>query len=304
LKVNISQLEMNGGPTFNAGTVRVPPTLLRKIPIQERIEIFRDGFVKEVQGTIEKEKEIKQGRLTGREYLIMTGKSPARLRLFAFGSRIYRVMVLGTKEQVDSKDAETFLNSYQLPAAATVGTKGKLPERTALVIPGDMFAFLQAAVKEKRLAEVGISGFKLDKNHYQDCPVDGGLLIGFQVGLGRLVDALRPIYLTKDGEKMGEWIGKPPVKPITIKAKEGYVVGGINLKAGALIDGLSVNFMKLDKGRLQVTDNYTSDWIGGQGGNRTDIDGKGAFFVGICGRLTREGGPNSLWLITVLQSKE
>jgi hypothetical protein len=299
LKINIIQLEMNGGPTYNAGTVILPLALARKIPNQERIEIFRDAFVKEVTGKIDKEKEITLGPVKGREYQITTGRGPAVLRLFSAGSRIYRLMVIGSKDQVEGKDAETFLNSYKLPTA--LAAKTNVPQGTALVIPGDTFAFLQTAVKDNRLADVGVRG-RLDKESYRDCPAYGGLLIGFQVGAERLVDALRPIYMTKDGEKMGDWIGKPPAKPITIKAKEGYVVGGINLKAGLSIDGLSLKFVKLDKGQLQVTDNYTSDWVGGQGGNRADIDGQGAFFVGVCGNL-RRGTPVSVGLITVLQAK-
>jgi hypothetical protein len=49
----------------------------------------------------------------------MLPKGAARLRVFAVGGRVYAASITGGKEQVDSKDADTFLNSYKLPEKAT-----------------------------------------------------------------------------------------------------------------------------------------------------------------------------------------
>ncbi len=46
-------------------------------------------------------------------------KGQARLRVFAVGGRVYQASITGSKAQVESKDAETFLNSYKLPEKAT-----------------------------------------------------------------------------------------------------------------------------------------------------------------------------------------
>src|SRR5262249_39802237 len=152
-------------------------------------------------------------------------------------------------------------------------------------IPGDRFAFIQAAVREKRLTDVNVTGFMIGQQ-YRDVPPEGALLVGFQAGLGKFindptVNALRPIYLTRTGEKMGNWLGPMPANPVTLKAKPGYVVGGINIRTGLLIDGMSLKFMKLDNDRLRVTDTYDSAWVGGNGGGPGTIGGQGYFFAGI-----------------------
>ena len=329
-KVNVVQVELNDGPTYGAGTLLLPLTLMHKVRPQEWIEGFRDGFVDEVKGKILREKDVKQGLTPGKEYLIQTGQGLARLRLYVRGGRVYRATATGSKDQVESQDTTTFLDSYHLPTAAAVprpdaGTPGKtepparidspaktddkLAGRPATVLAGDPLAFIQTAVKDKRVVDVDVTGFKLSKELYRDLPEEGGILIGFQVGFGKFlkdqtIGALRPIYLTKDGEKLGAWQGKPPANPTTVKAKPGYVVGAITLRTRLTIDALCLTFMKLDKDRLQVQDRYDSDWVGGQAGRSQTIGGQGYFFVGVCGNLNPQAVPCSLGLITVLPPKE
>jgi hypothetical protein len=331
IKFNLIQLEANKGPTYSAASVLLPLQLTRKIPATERIEIFRDVFVEEVKGRIEQEKDIKQGRVSGKEYEIVTGQGVAKLRLYAMGGRVYKAMVFGSKEDVESENAKTFLESYKLPtratdpaAAKTSETKpgdkpeskpaktkpeDKLEGKAAKLIPGEMFAYLKSSVEEQRLADVDITGFKLAKEEYRDVPTDGGILLGFQVGLGKLatnqfVNAIRPIYRTKSGEKMGKWHGPEPAKPVTVKAKPGYVVGSVTIRTGLGIDGFSLDFVKVEKDHVEKEGGYTSAWIGGQGGNRTTIGGQGYIFVGICGHLNDRGNACSLGLVTVLLAKE
>jgi hypothetical protein len=177
------------------------------------------------------------------------------------------------------------------------------------VIPGDMFAYLRQAVADKRTTQVDIKGFTQNKSAYQDACEDGGVLIGFQVGLGKfgknsVIDSFRPIYLTSSGEKMGPWFGKASAQPVTTKAKTGYVVGAIDFRAGLGIDGLSLKFMKLDNGQLQVQDTYDGEWIGGKGGNPSKIGGTGVLAVGICGHLNNQGKPTSLGLVAVVGTKK
>jgi hypothetical protein len=317
LRVSMIQLKTNDGLTYEAATVVMPLQLTRRVTAQERIEIFRDSYVDEVKGRIENEKDVTMGRVKGKEYEIVTGQGEARLRLFAPGGRVYQAEVIGSKEQVTSADANTFLDSYKLPARATEGATSKgnptgdnAPAeeprggRLAKVIPGDPFAFVQAAVKDKRVGEVNVRGFTLTQKKYRDTLADGGILIGFDVGFGKFLDnktiqALRPIYRTKDGEKPGEWRGPASEQPTTVKAKPGYVVGGLSIRTGLGIDGFSVKFMKLEKDRIDTKDSYTSEWLGGQGGGPSTIGGQGYICVGICGNLNDQGVPCALGLLAV-----
>jgi S1-C subfamily serine protease len=175
----------------------------------------------------------------------------------------------------------------------------------ALKITGDVFAFVQEAVRDKRLADVDIRGFTLSQNTYRDVCEEGGVLIGFQVGLGKfgandIVNALRPIFRTKDGEKFGKWQGPAPAAPITVKAKPGYVVSGMAMRTQLAIDGFTLTFAKLGADGLDLKDTYNSEPAGGNGGGPSSIGGNGALFVGAMGHLNRGGSPCSLGLVAVL----
>ncbi len=120
------------------------------------------------------------------------------------------------------------------PAAPAAGGKAE-GSPTGLKISGDVFAFVAEAVRDKRLADVDIRGFTLSKNTYRDVCEEGGVLIGFEAGLGKfttndIVKSLRPIFLTKDGEKLGTWHGPVPAASVTVKAKPGYVVSEISVR--------------------------------------------------------------------------
>jgi GYF domain 2 len=184
----------------------------------------------------------------------------------------------------------------------------KKPKNLATVIPGEMFPFLETAVRQNRLADVAITGFKASKNTYRDVFEDGGMLIGLQVGKGEnrkmdTVNAIRPIYLTLEGEKMGSWHGPAPAEPMTLKAKEGYVVGGMTIATSLVVDGLSLKFVKLADNRLVSTDTYSSDWVGRQTANRIPVGGQGYFIVGVCGHLNNQNVLSSLGFVAVLDAK-
>jgi hypothetical protein len=204
----------------------------------------------------------------------------------------------------------SFQTAPEVPPIPVVNKEDKPSGEIARVVQGNMFAFIQERVKEKRVAEVDITGFKLSKDTYRQILEEGGILIGFEVGVKDffkkdIIDALRPIYLTKNGEKLGEWQGKPPANPITVKAKPGYAVAGVNIRSDLFINGFSVSFMKLGSDRLLVEETYTSPWIGSKEGSTSGmVGGAGYIFVGICGHLNNTGPPCSLGLITVLKPRE
>jgi hypothetical protein len=124
-KVNVIQLQLNDGMTYNAATLRISSIDFARIKAGERIEMFRDLFLDEYKGKVKEEVDIKQGRVPGKEYLIETNKGMARLQVYVAGSVMYEAYVLGSAEQVDGKDVKTFLESYKLPERATDPTAAK-----------------------------------------------------------------------------------------------------------------------------------------------------------------------------------
>jgi hypothetical protein len=179
------------------------------------------------------------------------------------------------------------------------------------VIPGDMYASIQQSVSERKLVDVSNFGFEPNRDRpYREVPPEGAILIGFQVGLAPffadadVIGALRPIFLTRNGEKLGQWYGKAPVSPIILKAKTGYAVSAVNLRTGLLIDNISVKFAKLGQGRLHLDDSYDSPAAGGQGGEPNTLGGDGAIFVGVCGNMNQNGQPYTLALVTLQLFKQ
>ncbi len=74
--------------------------------------------------------------------------------------------------------------------------------------------------------------------------------------------------------------------------------GAISVRSGLGIDGLSVTFMKLDKGRLDPERSYESDWIGGAGGGGPmRLGGSGAVVVGLIGSQNLNPELNGLGLV-------
>jgi S1-C subfamily serine protease len=125
---------------------------------------------------------------------------------------------------------------------------------------------------------------------FTDAAPEGGVLIGFEVGLGKwgpsdVVHALRPIFRDAAGkEVLGTQHGADTNRLVVVKAKKGYAVGAVTAKSMALVDGFSVTFMKVGKRGLSLRDTYKSDWVGGRaGGPETVLGGDGAVVIGMVG---------------------
>jgi hypothetical protein len=118
IRIKLVQVEIQGKLTYEAASLLLPTALGRKFSQKEKLEFIRDVFLSEVRGKVYDETEIKQGQAAGKEYVIHVGRSLARLRVFAQGRRLHRASVLGSKSRIVSKDADTFLESYQLSAKA------------------------------------------------------------------------------------------------------------------------------------------------------------------------------------------
>jgi hypothetical protein len=168
---------------------------------------------------------------------------------------------------------------------------------------GEAIKEVREAVKEGRTKKTATIGFGIGKDT-EEIPPEGALLIGFEVGIGKffnndVIESIRPIYLTSRGEKVGEQVGKQAAKVVTVKAKAGYAVGAMTVKGGLGIDGLSLTFMRIDKQGLKKEDAYTSDWMGGKGGNReATVGGDGSSVVGICMKMNDQNKACALGLVT------
>jgi hypothetical protein len=123
IKIKVVQVQVKGGPTYSAVTLMLPAALARKIPQEDRLEILSDAFLAEVKGKITDETTIKQGRAAGKDYQIKTAKGRGRLRVLALGGQLYQASITGSKKQVESKEADAFLESFKLPTTATAKRK-------------------------------------------------------------------------------------------------------------------------------------------------------------------------------------
>jgi hypothetical protein len=100
--------------------------------------------------------------------------------------------------------------------------------------------------------------------------------------------------------RMGRWAGTPavarfdplfdrqhPGRPDELAiGREGYVVGGLQVVAGELVNAVRIIFVREQSdGSLDKADFYLSDWIGDPGETRPQILGDGQTrVIGLCGR--------------------
>jgi hypothetical protein len=150
----------------------------------------------------------------------------------------------------------------------------------------ELFDYLAAQVKQRRLLKTKVFGFTLNKQEFLAVPDDGGLLVGFDVSLNPLghVAALRPIFQTKKGQVNGPVFGQPTARSARVLAKRGYAVGAITVSKHVGLNGMNVTFMEVADGRLNPEKAYHSPWMGGGGPvSGTRLGGDGALIMGIFG---------------------
>jgi serine/threonine protein kinase/phage FluMu protein Com len=172
-------------------------------------------------------------------------------------------------------------------AAQTSELEKKEPTKTEPAL-----AWVHDSVRNKRIDRTSIVGLRVHQE-FEEIPPEGGILVGFEVGIGKAVfrkeeisPGLRPIFLTEKGEVTGALRGKQGERTVVVKAKPGYAVGAIDLQFNAFdgIESFRLTFMRIDKDGLQQDQSYQSDWIVGNGQKAQFLTGKGAFIVGIHGR--------------------
>lgn len=146
-------------------------------------------------------------------------------------------------------------------------------------------------IAQQKNGETQIMGLSANPQFKETAP-DGGVLVGLEIGLDKFgpndcIRAFRGIYLNdKKEEVKGKQYGTNLTRVVTVKAKPGYAVAGIVAKAGLTMDGMLVIFMRVGlDGKLDPSDSYRSEWVGGKGGGaETQLGGDGTPVIGLIGK--------------------
>ncbi len=153
-----------------------------------------------------------------------------------------------------------------LGAAAPVGQLAKVQHKPAL----------------KQTARIGGKGGK-----YFEEGNAAARLIGLSVTTRNfaghdVIGSVQAIYQNGRNKVTGEIHGNPNGKPVVLVAKPGFAVGGIIAIGGDRLDGFQIVFMRSKGNKLDPTQVYQSDWVGGgRAGTRLGCDGNPV--VGIFG---------------------
>jgi len=123
----------------------------------------------------------------------------------------------------------------------------------------------------------------------------GSHLAGFRCTASNVVHSIQPLFRNGRDLQEGRRYGKARDEETEAIAKEGYAVGGFELKFHLLVDGFRVVFMRLRGDRLDPGDRYESEWIGGQGGSDCVVGCTEEPIVGIYGAAGND--LNSLGLL-------
>ena len=158
-----------------------------------------------------------------------------------------------------------------LVAATLLAFTGRAAADEADDAARPLLAAAKEAVADGRLTQSKVLGFNLGKVAFSESPEDGGVLIGFDLGLGKFLDieniyALRAVYLTRSGEvttkehglfhdkvqAKNKVVKTKVLRTVHLRASPGYAVGGVTLRSGLNINGLSVTFMRIHDRRLDT----------------------------------------------------
>lgn len=113
LTLTLDSVEV-AGTLFLVTYIDTPDEVAKK-PTGPRLEKVRDAAVGK-DGKIVTDKEVEVGveKHPGREVVIQKPKTHLRTRIVIAGSRLYQVMIEGTKEFVLSADAAKFFDSFDV----------------------------------------------------------------------------------------------------------------------------------------------------------------------------------------------
>lgn len=168
--------------------------------------------------------------------------------------------------------------------AAPLDPEPQPVERLATVAPGE---------KANGLIELPRMGPAFG-DAFKEAPEGKGALVGFEVTQrnafgGELIESVRPIFQIDGEQKSGERYGGNTGAPRQVLAREGYAVGRVEGRAGLMVNGFKITFMRLNDGALDAADSYESPWIGfDQGGSVFSLDSNGKIIRGIYGSARKD----------------
>jgi hypothetical protein len=184
----------------------------------------------------------------------------------------------------------------------------------------EIFTAARAAVASGRVAKTDALGFTLEKKAFSEAPAEGGVLVGFDVGLGKFLKdeciyALRPIYRTAQGEVTYQDFGifhspaqfgpkkfarKEVIRTVRLMAQADYAVGGITLRTSVNIRGMSLTFMRINGQTLDPKQSYATEWVGdSKGGREASVGSDSAPIVGVFGNQNDDQQVVALGLIYI-----
>jgi hypothetical protein len=188
-------------------------------------------------------------------------------------------------------------NVRALPNATIASQRKHVEEQLADLIPlisdrrelAAMWLKLGDALSQRAYDPSRISGGMAADDTFQDVPQQGGLLVGFHVGLAMLKDKqvityFQPVYLTPNGEIDGPGFGRAYSKLRTVHAPKGYAIGKMDVCGDAGVNSITPTFMRIDGDHLNMDDARKGEFVGGVGGTLEVLDGRGTPVVGVCGR--------------------
>jgi S1-C subfamily serine protease len=171
-------------------------------------------------------------------------------------------------------------------------------------LPSELADYIKDAVANSKTVDVGDANFSGDAV-FRTVPTDGGLLIGFDLTYGRfvntpLVQAIRPIFLTRKGKIAGPVAGVGGSGGVHVEAKPGYAIGRMYCKSGLYLNTITITYMKITPTGLDPNDSYEGACYGGDGGSGRDmIGGGGTMIVGLIGSAEPQGGLRRLAGVTL-----
>jgi WD40 repeat protein len=176
--------------------------------------------------------------------------------------------------------------------SASGGERPAVAAGAATATPKSIAARLKAALKKDSLVRSQVAGGGVGTAYFE-VPPAGAVLAGLNVtfrGQNSYLTSIQAIYWGPRGIVPGEVAGNASGPPTTLVAKKGYAVAGIRVSADYDIWGMQLIFAKLTEKGLDLSDKYTSDWVGSQNyTERTVGDNSNQAAIGIFGTGNRNG---------------
>jgi hypothetical protein len=116
----------------------------------------------------------------------------------------------------------------------------------------------------------------------------GGVLVGMILSKGTnwggALRAVQPIYQVEDRYELGQRHGQAGGNEVQVLARPGYVVAGLRIRSGLVLNAAQLLFLRWDGKQLNSRDAYEADWVGADGGRPAEIFAEGRALAGIFGR--------------------